>query len=815
MACTLLLLAILASGTLWLAKRSGATSQEVIVLIANLDGPENYKVTQAVIARMRESVEKNIQGVRVVPLGRKITEQEGPQKAQEEGRRAGANLVLWGYYNTFYRGQIHIEQIKTPQRLHLLKGSFDLNPPAAERKGLTVEEDLSAELNYLVLLVTGLTRFEVGEYAAAIECYDRALNQRSAPEQLIDQLDIYLQRGQAWLHLETTEAFDRHHFSERSKGGDAFHLGGEEFPPNHSALDQAIGDFTTVITARPNDVSGLLNRALAYARKGDYQKALDGYDLILKNFPDYAQAYSGRGVIHNLLENYDEAITDYNTAEKLTQQKDAEVYFNRAISFVNKNEYRQALDDFNRALAIDKSDADSIISRARVFARLGYYPKAVSELDRALEGVPQSVFYHSIRGAAWAEIGEIDKALSDYSVVIDLKPNSSIGYHNRGHLLRDLRRVDEAVTDFSKVINLDPKAGYAYNDRGTCWVNKGNDPEAIKDYTEATTLDPDEGLSWVNRALAHKRLKQYPAAIMDLTKAAECNFDQKYKAYYLRGQIKSEMGDYLGAIDDYASAIKEQPGFIDLWLDKASTWMKVEKYDSAMREYRTAFSFEVALSGGSGLAERGNVYSTAITNLTWALKNRPSSSDGYVARCLAHLLSNQYEEALKDADAAMKLDSSSHETYIYQGIVLTKLRRFDEARGSFDHAINLNPQSAQPWYFRGLTYASQEQFDQAIDNYSRAKNLGPDFLAPRIEIGRCYALQRDFQRAIDELTAVPETSSNYDEVLLLRGQASADLGNREAAATDLRRAYYLARSPRLREVAAAELARLSMPISTF
>ena len=64
-----------------LSRRSPKPVDEVTILVADLDGPDDYKVTQALLARMRESVQNKIPNVRVIALARKITQQEGPEKA--------------------------------------------------------------------------------------------------------------------------------------------------------------------------------------------------------------------------------------------------------------------------------------------------------------------------------------------------------------------------------------------------------------------------------------------------------------------------------------------------------------------------------------------------------------------------------------------------------------------------------------------------------------------------------------------------------------------------------------------------------------
>jgi len=810
-ATALLILVAIVYGGFLLSKKGQKPADQVTILIADLDGPEDYKITQTVLARMRESIQNKIPNVKMIALARKITEQEGPDKAVEEGRKVDANIVLWGYYNNAYRGKIHIEQIKTPEPLHLLKDSFDLNPPVAHLQGLTVEEDLSSELNYLILIVTGLTRFEAGAYQAAIDCYNTALKQRTAPEQLLDQLQIYHFRGLAYLYLDAEEALE-HYDAGAGKGGtERFYLGNDPSNNNPYFIDEAITNFTTVLTTRPGDLNTLYWRAHGYARKGDYANALSDYDRLLKDSPSYVEAHIGRGIVHNLMKDFDLAIADYDKAATLDPDN-PELYYNRAISLEQKGDYQQALADYKHAISIDKYDVDSKISRALLFARLGYSNDAVNELTNAFDGVSPAAFYYFRRGEAWEEIGNYENALADFSALISLTPNSTVGFHLRGHLFRDLRRYDEAISDFSKVCSMDPKAGYARNDLATCWVSKNNYSEALKHYREATEVDPKWGFSWVNRGLAHWQTQDKEQALLCLTKGTEINFEDRYMAYYYLAQLKSEMGDYWGSIDDYASAIQLKPGFIDLWLQKATTWMKVQRYDTAMREYRTAFTLLELISYRNPNADENKTYDAAIDDLRVALSYNPRNEDGYIARGLAYLLQKKTEDALKDIRMAITLDPKSAEGHALQGTALIDVKRYEEARTSLNKAIELNPKLFRAFYSRAMAYVEEGQVTLAIEDLSRALAISPNDSLAKLNRGVSYAMKKDFPNAIADFDSIPADYEGYDRVLLFRGLANADVGNWERAKADLQRAFHLARSVEVQQKATAELLRLGVPI---
>jgi tetratricopeptide (TPR) repeat protein len=316
----------------------------------------------------------------------------------------------------------------------------------------------------------------------------------------------------------------------------------------------------------------------------------------------------------------------------------------------------------------------------------------------------------------------------------------------------------------------------------------------------------------VNRGLALWHSKDIDQALFCFTKGTEIEFEEKHMAYYYRAQVKAEIGDYWGAIDDYASAIQLKPGFINLWLKKAPLWLKVNRYDSAMREYRTAFTLLESLHHGSPEADEKKTYESSIDDITEALRHNARNNDGYVARFIAYLLLGNNEEALNNIKTAIELTPKSAESHLFQGLALMNLKKYEEARASFNKAIELNPKMVRALYNRAMAYVDDGQVDRAIEDLSQVITLAPDYSLARLNRGTCYALQKDYSRAIADFDSVPVDSPNYDNVLLFRGLAKSDLGNREQAKEDLKRAFRLTRSGEVRDKASAELLRLGAPL---
>ena len=76
-----------------------------------------------------------------------------------------------------------------------------------------------------------------------------------------------------------------------------------------------------------------------------------------------------------------------------------------------------------------------------------------------------------------------------------------------------------------------------------------------------------ETLAYNNRGNAKSDLQDYQGAIADYTKAIEIN-PQLAPAYYNRGLAKYDLKDYQGAIADYSKAIEINPQYADAYYNR-------------------------------------------------------------------------------------------------------------------------------------------------------------------------------------------------------------------------------------------------------
>ncbi|KJV51565.1 TPR repeat family protein [Orientia tsutsugamushi str. Gilliam] len=68
--------------------------------------------------------------------------------------------------------------------------------------------------------------------------------------------------------------------------------------------------------------------------------------MAIKYNPNYAKAYYNKGVCLNKLEQYKEAIENYDLAIKYNPN-DAKAYYNKGLCLNELEQYKEAMENFN------------------------------------------------------------------------------------------------------------------------------------------------------------------------------------------------------------------------------------------------------------------------------------------------------------------------------------------------------------------------------------------------------------------------------------------------------------------------------------
>ncbi len=283
-------------------------------------------------------------------------------------------------------------------------------------------------------------------------------------------------------------------------------------------------------------------------------------------------------------------------------------------------------------------------------------------------------------------------------------------------------------------------------------------------------------------------------AIENFNKAIELTPDE-LKIYEIRGDAKSELGDYKGAIDDYNHVLKLNPDDLELRkkLDEVKSLIDIQSREDGTEVRRTITRTVVVQDPSSGInyKQRGHGksakgdYAGAIEDFTQAIKLKPDDVDAYNARGWAKRHIDDYDGAIEDFTKAIELKPGDTHALISRASVRDIAGEYTDAIEDFTQVIKHDPQDAHIYIQRAQVRRKLKDFIGAIEDYNQAIKLNPDesyFILngrghAKLESGNHTGAIEDFTEAIK---LQPNETYGYNN----RGLAKRKLGDYEAAIED-------------------------------
>ena len=125
-------------------------------------------------------------------------------------------------------------------------------------------------------------------------------------------------------------------------------------------------------------------------------------------------------------------------------------------ALVNRKEYAQAIDHFNRAIEVDPTYAPAYDGRGVAYLNQGEQDRAIVDLSEAIRLDPSDARAQYHRGVAYSRSGDYDRALADFGEAIRLSPGSANAYLARSWVYAKKGDDAQAKADRQKAVELDP-----------------------------------------------------------------------------------------------------------------------------------------------------------------------------------------------------------------------------------------------------------------------------------------------------------------------------------------------------------------------
>ncbi|MDL2309873.1 tetratricopeptide repeat protein [Parabacteroides sp. OttesenSCG-928-B22] len=252
---------------------------------------------------------------------------------------------------------------------------------------------------------------------------------------------------------------------------------------------------------------------LTYYEKPDPVKKLVYYDKTVEDF-------NNRQLLPRLLRitneeaplNEVQVAIHFNSINQLSQQiqqnpEDAVAYFARGIDYMLVQDFQEAIQDYDRVIELDPGFSMAYYNRAVVRYKQMEYEMSTStnnQLDLSATSMTLN-----------AGKNQQAQILQDQATLKTLESQRAYAHEN-------------IVRDYDRVIQLNPDFVYAWFNRGNLRCAQRDYRAAIADYDEAILRNPTFAEAYFNRGLARLSLGDTTQGITDLSKAGELGIINAY-----------------------------------------------------------------------------------------------------------------------------------------------------------------------------------------------------------------------------------------------------------------------------------------------
>lgn len=183
--------------------------------------------------------------------------------------------------------------------------------------------------------------------------------------------------------------------------------------------------YDDVISKNPDIAFPYNNKALFYFHEGNYNLAIENFEMALSADSTYYNAYYNKALLFLEIGDYHHAISDFNFAIKHTPFDDPEILTSRGWTYYLLQYYEYAINDYNTAIEIDSTYHLAYNNRALLKFDIGDFQGAFNDVNLAIEYNPKMYEAFNNRGWFKLESNDIHGALHDFEQAYKLNPEYS------------------------------------------------------------------------------------------------------------------------------------------------------------------------------------------------------------------------------------------------------------------------------------------------------------------------------------------------------------------------------------------------------
>jgi tetratricopeptide (TPR) repeat protein len=234
--------------------------------------------------------------------------------------------------------------------------------------------------------------------------------------------------------------------------------------------EQAIPALLKALEIDPTYPRAALTLGIIYNQEERFQDAANVLRRALEKSKGESDAelraaiYMNLGIALNGLEQHEEAVAMFREAQRLGQKETVEfcTLFGESLYLIEYAE-EEALEMFDRAIALDDTYARAWVGRAEVLQWFDRFPESIGAFDKALKHEPDSAWALVRKGDVLSSMERFEDALRCYESAINIEPAAvANAVAEQAERLFERQRYEQALPLFDMVLAGNEKADAAY-----------------------------------------------------------------------------------------------------------------------------------------------------------------------------------------------------------------------------------------------------------------------------------------------------------------------------------------------------------------
>ncbi len=162
----------------------------------------------------------------------------------------------------------------------------------------------------------------------------------------------------------------------------------------------------------PKNAIALSNLGNIYLELGDYEKALNTYDIAIEIDPNYDEVWTNKGIVLGRINRLNEALDHHQTAISINP-KYAEAWANKGNVLHELKRYDEAVNHYDTAIKLKPQYAEAWYQKAKILAEFKYFTESISQYEKAISLDPNiewlygELIHTKMRICDWSSFNEI------------------------------------------------------------------------------------------------------------------------------------------------------------------------------------------------------------------------------------------------------------------------------------------------------------------------------------------------------------------------------------------------------------------------